>query len=116
MASAVRLSDAADALKAKGNAALQRGDFGGAVAAYTAAIAACPHHHVLYGNRAAARIGLRAFDDAIRDAEACISLEPAYIKGFARLATALAGRGDVVAALDACGEGLAAVDEFADAK
>jgi hypothetical protein len=49
-----------------------------------------PHHmlrrpcHAAYSNRAACHTHLGAFAAAIEDAETCIALEPAWVKGYSR--------------------------------
>ena len=40
--------------------------------------------HAAYSNRAACHTELGAFATAIEDAERCIALEPAWVKGYTR--------------------------------
>jgi tetratricopeptide (TPR) repeat protein len=113
----------ADALdeKAKGNAAFSAGDHVTAVGHYVAAVAAAPDNAVLYSNRAAALLGMRAFADAEQSARKCVELDPSFAKGYGRLAEALRLTGKKSEArralekgLDQC-QGNAALQEALDA-
>ncbi|KAJ7707357.1 hypothetical protein B0H17DRAFT_1000430 [Mycena rosella] len=81
-------------LKAQGNALFSAKNFKEADKKYTQAIqigdeAADPKGlAVLYANRAACRLNLKRYLDAINDAKKATLLDPAYPKAFARLATA----------------------------
>ena len=59
-----------DELKQQGNAAIKAKDFGAAVASYSAAIELDSFNCVLFGNRAAAKLKLQRFEEALADAQA----------------------------------------------
>lgn len=84
---------AAAAHKDRGNALFRVGDFAGAEAAYSAAVAADPSAAAFYANRAAARLKLGAHEDALRDADAALALDPAHARARHRRAAALAKLG-----------------------
>jgi tetratricopeptide (TPR) repeat protein len=84
---------AASAHKDRGNALFRVGDFAGAEAAYSAAVAADPSAAAFYANRAAARLKLGAHDDALQDADAALALDPAHARARHRRAAALAKLG-----------------------
>merc|ERR1711968_105577 len=78
--------------KEKGNAFFKEGKFPEAVEQYTEAIKrgppkANPECHKLYSNRAACYTKLTAMNEAKKDAEKCIELEPKWAKGYSRKAT-----------------------------
>jgi len=75
--------------KADGNAALQKGDFSAAVAAYTKAIDCDGANHVFYSNRSAAHLSAKNLQNALDDAEATIGLNPDFAKGYGRKGAAL---------------------------
>ncbi|KAL1951228.1 hypothetical protein VTO73DRAFT_377 [Trametes versicolor] len=80
--------NAAEKLKAEGNALHLKGDHAGARSKYTEAIALDGANAVLYANRAAAYIALKQFLDAGRDAQKAVEIDPSYGKGWARLTKA----------------------------
>lgn len=59
--------------------------FEAAIEAYTKAIALDPTNPVYYSNRAAAYSSMDQHDDAIRDAEHALEVDPAFIKAYSRL-------------------------------
>lgn len=82
---------AAEAKKMEGNAAITNKDFKGAVAAYTEAIELCPegkNSHIYYTNRAAAYCYLKEYENAVKDCEKSILLDPLYVKAYSRLGLA----------------------------
>ena len=82
----------AEALKAEGNAALERGDVRHAEELYSAAIALAPeakNAHIYFSNRAMARMKLNDAAGSAEDARAATRLSPAYAKGWSRLGAAL---------------------------
>ena len=93
-------------LKAKGNAAFQAQDYPTAVLWYSEGIAVDGANHVLFSNRSAAFAGWRKYGDALEDADTCISLKPAWGKGYARRGAAHHGLGDLGGALQAYKDGL----------
>ncbi|KAG0661903.1 hypothetical protein C6P44_002465 [Monosporozyma unispora] len=78
----------AEALKLEGNKAIAQKDFNLAIKKYTEAINVLPTNAVYYANRAAAYTNLQKYDEAIKDAEAAIKIDPDYSKGYSRLAYA----------------------------
>ena len=78
----------AESLKLAGNKAMASRDFELAIEKYTEAISTLPTNAIYHANRAAAYSSLKKFDEAVRDAEEAIRLDPAYSKGYSRLAFA----------------------------
>ncbi|KYK62692.1 tetratricopeptide repeat domain containing protein [Toxoplasma gondii TgCatPRC2] len=77
-------TEAAQALKAKGNAAFQEGKYEDAVGFFTEAIKCTPDDAVLYSNRSGAYASLNKLEEALNDAEMCVKLRPAWGKGYSR--------------------------------
>ena len=91
--------DEAEVLKSAGNAHMQKKEYEQAVDAYTSALKLCPNgpsSHVYFSNRAAALLSMKSFEEAIRDSERSLALQPDYAKAHARLGLAqfLLGRFD----------------------
>ncbi|TKY87820.1 hypothetical protein EX895_003401 [Sporisorium graminicola] len=107
-------------LKAKGNAAFAAKDYQGAIQNYNDAIAAATspedNVHVLYSNRSACYAGLRDWDHALEDAEACIKANPSFAKGYGRKGAALHGARRLEDAVDAYDAGLKIAPEDAGLK
>jgi stress-induced-phosphoprotein 1 len=98
------MSSAAD-FKAKGNAALQAGDFDDAIDAYTEAIELDATNHVFYSNRSAAYLSNDNGEAALADAELCIQTKGDWAKGFNRKGAALHHLGRLEDAIAAFEEG-----------
>ena len=79
----------ADRLKEQGNQLLGSGDRKGAVEAYSRAIAVDPKNHVYYSNRSVVYLELGSLEEALADAEECVSLSPTWAKSHARKGAAL---------------------------
>ena len=79
--------------KADGNAAFKAKDFSRAIDAYSRAIELDGSSHVYFANRAAAKLGAKLWAGAEADAKRCVAMEPRFMKGHFRLATALAEQG-----------------------
>ena len=62
--------------------------FDAAITLFDCAIKSTPTDHVLFSNRSAAHMANGAFAEALRDADTCIELKPAWWKGFARRGSA----------------------------
>ena len=89
----------ATAYKVKGNGLFKEGDFAGAVAAYSEAIALDPGNGVLYSNRSGAYLALGgAVSKAFKDAEECVRLRPDWPKAYGRRGAAEAALTRFVAA------------------
>jgi len=90
--------ETADELKVRGNAFVRDGDHARAHAIFTEAItcAADDHAelHILYSNRSLCALTLGRHGDALADATKCISLQPQWAKGHARVGAAHAAAGD----------------------
>lgn len=91
----------ADALKNEGNDAVRRGDCRAAVGRYSEAIAVWPDNAVYYVNRAAAYTKLNQLDEAIRDCERGIDIDPNYSKAYSRLGTCYFTQKSYTEAIDA---------------
>eukprot|EP00941_MAST-03F_sp_MAST-3F-sp1_P003492 g3492.t1 len=75
-------------LKNMGNDKYRSGDFYGAIDLYTEAIKLTPDNAAFYGNRAAARLSVSQFEKAVSDAEKATEIDPNFLKGYLRAATA----------------------------
>eukprot|EP01062_Namystynia_karyoxenos_P015719 TRINITY_DN15727_c0_g1_i1.p1 TRINITY_DN15727_c0_g1~~TRINITY_DN15727_c0_g1_i1.p1 ORF type:complete len:295 (+),score=115.96 TRINITY_DN15727_c0_g1_i1:94-885(+) len=85
-------------LKDKGNEFFKAQKFAQAVEWYTKAIDVAPQAEetgAIYSNRAASYVSLKKFDEAIRDADACIQLRPDWVKGYFRKAVAYDQMGNI---------------------
>ncbi|QLQ82207.1 hypothetical protein HG537_0G04620 [Torulaspora globosa] len=91
----------AEALKLEGNKAMASRDFELAVKKYTEAIAVLPTNAVYFANRAAAYSSLKAYEEAVKDAESAIKTDPSYSKGYSRLGYAKFALGCAEEALEA---------------
>lgn len=85
--------DAATAAREAGNACFKRGDYTGAVAAYTRALLADPKSATALSNRAAAHLQLKAFRRALDDATNALRIEPRMLKAWWRRCSALQALG-----------------------
>ncbi|XP_078441368.1 tetratricopeptide repeat (TPR)-like superfamily protein isoform X2 [Wolffia australiana] len=74
----------ASSFKTLGNQAMESKSYVEAVDLYTCAIA-LEDNAIYYCNRAAAHTQLRQFDEATKDCQKCITLNPSYSKGYSRL-------------------------------
>mmetsp|Transcript_26076 Transcript_26076/g.61930 ORF Transcript_26076/g.61930 Transcript_26076/m.61930 type:complete len:338 (-) Transcript_26076:1358-2371(-) len=88
-----------DDYKELGNKAFAQKDFQTAIEHYTKAIqhstsnstsssSSSSNRHIFYSNRSASYAGLKQWSKAIDDAKECIRLDPQFVKGYYRLATA----------------------------
>ncbi|PFH31152.1 tetratricopeptide repeat domain containing protein [Besnoitia besnoiti] len=77
-------AEAAQAFKAKGNAAFQEAKYQEAVGFFTEAIKQTPDDAVLYSNRSGAYACLNKLEEALQDAEVCVKLRPTWGKGYSR--------------------------------
>merc|ERR1712002_286625 len=68
----------------KGNDMFTKGDYPGAVKAYSEAIKRNPEDAKIFSNRAAAYSKLMEFNLAMKDCDRCIELDPSFIKGHLR--------------------------------
>ncbi|CBZ50259.1 similar to uniprot/P15705 Saccharomyces cerevisiae YOR027w STI1, related [Neospora caninum Liverpool] len=77
-------AETAQAFKAEGNAAFQKGKYEEAVGFFTEAIKCTPDDAVLYSNRSGAYASLNKLEEALKDAEMCVKLRPTWGKGYSR--------------------------------
>lgn len=89
-----------EALKAEGNEALKAGDAARAAELYAEATKCDPQNAVYHSNRAAALMQLGRDEEAARECEAAIALNPAYARSYSRLGAALHKLGRYQEALD----------------
>jgi len=78
----------AEAQKANGNAEFKKQNFSKAIEYYTAAIEIDGEQHTYWSNRSACYAGLNDWANSASDAENCIRVNKAFIKGYYRLALA----------------------------
>ncbi|CAG8500949.1 6389_t:CDS:10 [Diversispora eburnea] len=76
----------ADKAREEGNELFKKSDFSGAVQKYTEAIKRNDKEPKSYSNRAACYTKLMAFQEALKDCEICISLDPTFVKAYLRKA------------------------------
>lgn len=76
-------------LKAKGNEALQKGDFTNAVKYYSQCIELDPKNHIMFSNRSAAYLALKDYDKSLQDAEETVNIKSDWAKGYLRKGQAL---------------------------
>ncbi|GKT63328.1 Hsc70 Co-chaperone [Colletotrichum tofieldiae] len=96
----------ADALKSRGNAAMASKDYPSAISLYTQALALNPGNAVFLSNRAAAHSAAKDHESAKADAEAAVTIDPAYTKAWSRLGLARFALGDAKGAMEAYGKGI----------
>ena len=90
----------ADAYKKQGNLKFTSSKYEEAVELYTKGLELDSENHILYGNRAAAYLKLERFVNALRDAQMSVQLEPKWIKGYHRAATAYIALGRLNEAIE----------------
>jgi tetratricopeptide (TPR) repeat protein len=78
----------ANLLKDQGNELFQAGKTQEAIVIYSQAIDLDPDNHVFYSNRCAAYMKSDSKSKALHDAEKCVTLAPAWSKGYIRLGAA----------------------------
>lgn len=85
----------ADEYKAEGNKYFAAKEFEKAIEAFTKAIEASPEpNHVLYSNRSGSYASLKDFNNALKDAQECVKINPSWAKGYNRIAGAEFGLGN----------------------
>lgn len=97
----------AEEYKALGNEAFLKKDFKTAIGFYSKAILQEPKNHIFFSNRSASHAGVQDWENSVKDAKECIRLEPEFIKGYYRLATAQLESKDYDAAEATIKQGLA---------
>ena len=79
-----------------------RGDYNGAIADYTHAIALDPDYAIAYYNRGIARCDKGDYDGAIADYNRSIELDPKYAAAYCNRGTAKDAKGDIDGAIADC--------------
>ncbi|SJX62428.1 probable STI1-Hsp90 cochaperone [Sporisorium reilianum f. sp. reilianum] len=92
----------AEAERTRGNDLYKKGDFPGAVAAFTEAIKRDPSDPRGYSNRASAYTKLAALPEALKDSEEAIRVDPKFVKGYVRKANVLFSMKEYTKAMEAC--------------
>ncbi|KAL7412013.1 putative Hsp90 cochaperone [Mrakia frigida] len=92
----------AEEARAHGNELFKKGDFAGAVGAYTEAIKRLPTDPKAFNNRASAYTKLVAFPEALKDANHAITLDPLFVKAHIRKSLVLFGMREYAKAIQAC--------------
>lgn len=100
------VEERAEREKARGNAAFKKRRYKQAISAYGEAIRLQPSNHVLWANRSAAHGCAGDWEAAASDAAACVEREPAFVKGWFRLAKARMQLKQLPAAREAAGTAL----------
>jgi len=90
----------ADQEKLKGNESFKSGDWANAVKHYTEALKRNPNDAKIFSNRAACYTKLNAFDLVLKDCDASIAIDPAFVKAYLRKANALKVMGQTQKAMD----------------
>mmetsp|Transcript_98852 Transcript_98852/g.247860 ORF Transcript_98852/g.247860 Transcript_98852/m.247860 type:complete len:417 (+) Transcript_98852:106-1356(+) len=94
-------------LKEEGNAKFKAQQYAAAVDAYSKCLELDPKQHLVLSNRSAAYLKLGgAAEQALRDAEDCVRIEPSFPKGYSRQAAALQQLKRWEEAIKACELGL----------
>merc|ERR1712137_886764 len=79
----------AEEKKAEGNLHYRNQDYGKALACYSRAIELCPESTAYYGNRAACRIMMGLYHDALQDARDSVRLDQTFAKATCGLQNAV---------------------------
>ncbi|GMG22326.1 unnamed protein product [Ambrosiozyma monospora] len=86
----------ADELKAQGNKAFSAKQFDKAIELFTKAIEVSPTpNHVLYSNRSACYTSIHQYNEALKDAQECVKINPTWAKGYNRVGAAQFGLNDL---------------------
>ena len=91
----------AEEKKEEGNVYYKNKEYHEALVCYSRAIELCPDSTAYYGNRAACRMMMGSYDEALQDARESVRLDAALAKGYVRIAKCCLALGDSAAALDA---------------
>lgn len=78
-------------LKDEGNAFFKKEDYASAIAKFNEALQEKPGDDKLLSNRSVCYSMLKQYSEALVDAEEVIKINPSWFRGYARMATALAG-------------------------
>ena len=97
----------AEQFKEMGNQLFQCKNPVAALDAYTQAITMDPSNHIYYSNRSMCNAALRDYVGALADATKCVEINPTFMKGFFRQASAQLQLGLLDAAEEAISRGVA---------
>lgn len=86
---ALKMTQEYEQLKLEGNQHFKEERFQQAVDCYTEALKLQPQCHLLYSNRSAAHNRLGNYEEALADADCCLSISPQFARGHLRKATVL---------------------------
>jgi tetratricopeptide (TPR) repeat protein len=89
-----------EAYKKQGNLQFTSGKYNEAVDLYSKGIELDGENHILYGNRAASYLKMEMYVQALRDAQMSVQIEPKWIKGYHRAATAYIALGRLNEAIE----------------
>ncbi|KAF9925617.1 Hsp90 cochaperone [Linnemannia zychae] len=95
----------------RGNALFKQSDFAGAVKEYTEAIKRDDTDPRAYSNRAACYTKLMAINEALKDCETCIALDPKFVKGYIRKAAVQFIKKEYTECLETCQQAKEADEE-----
>ena len=79
--------DIAEEHRQKGNELFKKNDYPGALKEYEEGLKRDPGCLAIYSNRCATYIKLMIFNDALKDADKCLELDPKFVKAYARKGT-----------------------------
>ncbi|KAK5633422.1 hypothetical protein RRF57_009136 [Xylaria bambusicola] len=96
----------AEELKAQGNKAMTSKDYANAIELYSQALSLYPGNAIFLSNRAAAYSAARDHESARADAEAAVTADPKYTKGWSRLGLARFALGDARGSMEAYRQGI----------
>ena len=83
------MADIIEEIKKQGNELYKNQKFAEAVDEYSKALELSRDNPILLSNRSAAQWKLERYEDALKDAEACIQAKPDWVKGYLRKTVAL---------------------------
>ena len=97
----ISICSLAEEKKAEGNAYYKVKDYRKALMCYSRAIELCPECVSYYGNRAACRMMMGQYQEALHDARDSVRIDSTFAKGYVRIAKCCLALGDTAAALNA---------------
>lgn len=92
-------------LKEKGNACITKKKYDGAISFYSIALEKNPNSHTVFSNRSLAHSKKGDYEQALRDAQACLKISPKFARGYLRKCVALIGLKSYQEAMEAAQDG-----------